>query len=304
MPHALSRYGVLLFPVLLATAVVATQPGQVRLMRANGTDLPYVEQGGGTPVVFVHGAVGDLRFWEPQRSAFSKQHRFVAYTLRFHGTRPWADDGKLYTADTHAADLEAFVAGIAGLKGGPAHLVGLSYGGLLAAMAAVKAPRQIRTLTLAEPALFSLLGERPDGLPVLERWSQASEPMIAALKANDNAGAIRLLAALVAGGGPDHFDTLPAPFRQILSDNARTLPLLFNAPPPAVTCDMLRGVKVPTLIVRGERTPEFFSKINEAVAACIAGSTSAVVPKASHASSFDNPAEFNRVVLGFLATKS
>jgi pimeloyl-ACP methyl ester carboxylesterase len=51
-----------------------------RVIRANNTDLSYVEQGKGTPVVFVHGAVSDLRFWDSQRAQFAKQYRFVAYT--------------------------------------------------------------------------------------------------------------------------------------------------------------------------------------------------------------------------------
>jgi len=42
-------------------------------------------------------------------------------------------------------------------------------------------------------------------------------------------------------------------------DNARTMPLLFAAPPPNVTCESLGGIKVPTLVVPGERTPQIFS---------------------------------------------
>jgi non-heme chloroperoxidase len=34
-------------------------------LRVNGVDLSYIEQGAGSPVVFVHGAWMDLRYWEP-----------------------------------------------------------------------------------------------------------------------------------------------------------------------------------------------------------------------------------------------
>jgi pimeloyl-ACP methyl ester carboxylesterase len=272
----------------------ATGP-QARHLRANGVDLLYTEQGKGTPVVFVHGALSDLRYWEMQRDAFAKQYRFVAYTLRYHGTGPWPDDGKQYSADLHAADLVAF---ISGLKAGPVHLVGLSYGGLLAAMAAVKEPQLIRTLTLAEPGLFSLLAEKPEGQRVLDQWSKALEPLAGMMKAGDTAGATRFLSGLVTG---EDFEKLPAGLRQILLDNARTLPVAFAAPAPSVTCQMLRAIRIPTLVVRGERTPHFFSRINDEVGQCIAGSKLVVVSKASHPMSYDNPGEFNRTVLNFLA---
>jgi pimeloyl-ACP methyl ester carboxylesterase len=290
--------GSVLALVVAAAALAAqTNPPQVRVMSANGTELAYFEDGKGTPVVFVHGAVGDLRFWEPQREAFSKGHRFVAYSLRYHGAVKWTDDGKQYSAATHAADLAAL---ITALKAGPVHLVGLSYGGLLAAMVATKEPQLLRTLTLAEPALFSLLAEFPDGKAALEQWSAGAAPMAATLKSGDAIGATKQLISLVTGESAENFDKLPAELRQILTDNARTLPLLFAAPQIPVSCDALRAVKVPTLLLRGERTPEFFAKTNEVAGRCIAGSRQGVVSGASHAMSYDNPSGFNHAVLGFI----
>lgn len=270
---------------------------QTRQLRANSADLSYVDQGTGTPVVFVHGAVGDLRFWEPQREAIAKRHRFIAYTYRYHGTAPWTDEGKQYSADTHAADLAAF---ISGLKAGPVHLVGLSYGGLLAAMVAIKEPNLIRSLTLAEPALFSVLVNLPEAKPVLDDWNKGAAPMIAAVKAGDSLGATRHLVALVNGESPEAFDKLPPELRQVLTDNARTLPLLFAGELGMVSCEALGGIKIPTLLIRGERTPQFFSKINEVAGRCIPGSRLVVIPSAAHTMSYQNPRAFNQVLLEFV----
>ena len=284
---------------VLGAAVIAQSgmPAEPRQIRANGVDLSYVEQGKGTPVVFVHGAVADLRFWEPQREAFSRRHRFIAYTYRYHGAAPWPDDGKQYSVETHAADLAAF---ISALKAGPVHLVGLSYGGVVAALVAANHPQLSRTLTLAEPGLFSLLAEVPEGKPVLDEWNKGAVPVMEAIKAGDNVRATRQLAALVTGRPPDQFDALPAQLRQVLLDNARTMPLLFSAPESAITCKMLRGIKAPTLVVTGELTPRIFSATNKEVGRCIGGSRQVVIPKASHPMSYENPAEFNRAVLGFI----
>jgi pimeloyl-ACP methyl ester carboxylesterase len=102
------------------------------------------------------------------------------------------------------------------------------------------------------------------------------------------------------GDSFDSFDKLAPGLREGLLDNARTLPLLFSAPQPTITCDMLRGIKVPTLVIRGELTPRFFTATNSAVSQCIAGSTAVTIAKASHAMSFDNPVEFNRAVMAFI----
>jgi pimeloyl-ACP methyl ester carboxylesterase len=69
-------------------------------LQANGIDLSYIEQGTGIPVVFVHGAWMDLRYWEPQRQAIAAGYRFVAYNLRYHGTT-WPDRGQHFSTTTH-----------------------------------------------------------------------------------------------------------------------------------------------------------------------------------------------------------
>jgi hypothetical protein len=102
--------------------------------------------------------------------------------------------------------------------------------------------------------------------------------------------------------GPGAFDTQPEAFRQMILDNARTVPLQLSAPPPpAISCATLGGVKVPTLVVGGEQTPRYVVLINEVVVQCIPGSRLVVIPKATHLMSRQNPAAFNGVLLHFLA---
>ena len=153
----------------VAAIAQTNTPPAPQLISANGTEISYVSQGSGAPVVFVHGAVVDLRYWEPQRAAFAKQYRFISYSQRYHGAGGWPDEGKQYSVETHAADLAGF---INALKLSPVHLVGLSYGGAVAALLATKEPQLLRTLTLAEPALFALLAETPEGKVALEEWTQ------------------------------------------------------------------------------------------------------------------------------------
>jgi pimeloyl-ACP methyl ester carboxylesterase len=47
----------------------------MRFLRVDGHEMAYVEEGAGAPVLFVHGALADLRFWAPQMGAFARRHR-------------------------------------------------------------------------------------------------------------------------------------------------------------------------------------------------------------------------------------
>lgn len=287
--------------VVAAAALLSAQqaaPPEPRQLRANGVDLAYVEQGKGAPVLFVHGALGDLRFWEPQRQTLAGRHRFIAYTYRYHGTAPWSDEGTNYNAATHAADLAAFVTG---LKAGPVHLVGLSYGGLLAAMIAAENSQLLRSLTLAEPALFSLLADKPEAKPTLDAFNKEVQEIAGLAQSGNRPAALTAFYTLVTGERVTGFDQLPEPVRQLFGDNGRTLPLLLGVPLPPLSCDALRAVKVPTLVIEGARTPAVFSQIDKAVLSCIAGSRLVTIPDASHPMSAQNPAAFNKALLAFLA---
>ncbi|HVD72724.1 MAG TPA: alpha/beta fold hydrolase, partial [Xanthobacteraceae bacterium] len=71
-----------------------------------------------------------------------------SYTQRYYGSTPWPDDGKNFNLATHAEDLAKL---IQSLNAGPAHLVGWSYGGAVATVAAPKNPSLVRSLIVYEP---------------------------------------------------------------------------------------------------------------------------------------------------------
>jgi pimeloyl-ACP methyl ester carboxylesterase len=267
-------------------------------LRVNSVDLSYIDDGVGTPVVFVHGAWMDLRYWEPQRERVAAHHRFVAYTLRYHGTAPWPDDGKNYSAATHAADLAGFVHQ---LNAGPVHLVGLSMGGRLAMMVALEHPDLLRSLTVLEPPLHDLLDELPEAQAARDDWRRGFEALRMKAQAGDAIGATRLFYELVNDQGPGALDVQPEPFRQMVLDNARTVPLALSARPPEFSRAILNDVKSPTLVVRGEQSPPSFAWINGLIAQGIPGSRLVVIPKAAHLMSYQNPAAFNEALLCFLA---
>jgi pimeloyl-ACP methyl ester carboxylesterase len=267
-------------------------------LRVNGVDLAYIDQGTGAPVVFVHGAWMDLRYWEPQRQAIATQYRFMAYSLRYHGTAPWPDAGQHYSYATHAADLAAV---IRQLDAGPVHLVGLSSGGSLVTMVALEYPDLVRSLTVLEPPIDELLADLPAAQPVRDEVGKAFAPIRTAAQAGEAIQAAKLFFEVANHQGTGTFETQPEAFRQMILDNARTVPLQLAAPrPPTLSCATLGRVKAPTLVVGGERSLRYHMLINEVIVQCIPGSRLVVIPQATHLMSHQNPTAFNEALLHFL----
>jgi pimeloyl-ACP methyl ester carboxylesterase len=264
--------------------------------------LPYAEQGFGEPIVFVHGALSDLRAWEAVGEEIGKTYRFIAYTQRYYGTAAWKDDGKEFSVVTHADDLAKFIAAI---NAGPVHLVGWSYGGVVATNAAVKDPSLVRSLTVYEPTLSSVLpAESEKGKAAREDLGKILGPAIAASKAGDAIQAARLMFEAVyqlpAGG----FDGAPQATQTMVLDQARTLPLLFAAPsPPAITCDVLKNFTRPTLVMWGEKTQPYFALVSKAVSKCVPRARSVVLQNVHHDGPRRDAAGFTAAILEFLSKR-
>jgi pimeloyl-ACP methyl ester carboxylesterase len=290
---------------LLLSLVVPTSATSAPLAKeieVNDVRLSYVEQGAGEPIVFVHGAFSDLRVWEPIREEIAKRYRFIAYTQRYHGVGAWKDDGKEYSVATDVDDLAKF---ITSLNAGPVHLVGRSGGGARAMIVALKNPALVRTLTLHEPALLSVLpADSAEGKAAREDRAKFSSAAIAANKAGDPVRTMRLFIEGVWQLEPGGFDRLPEATQRMLLDNARTAPLQFGAPPPpAITCDALRDFTRPTLVTQGEKTQPFFRLINESISKCVPGAQQVSFPNLVHNAPSADPVAFTAALFKFLATR-
>jgi pimeloyl-ACP methyl ester carboxylesterase len=270
--------------------------------KVNGVSLQYIEQGSGEPIVFVHGGVQDLRAWEPVREAVANRYRFIAYTQRYFGTKPWPDEGRNFSIATHADDLAKF---ITALNAGPVHLVGWSHGGAVAATAAVGDPSLVRSLILYEATIVSVLpAESPEGKIAREDLAKMAGPFVTAAKSGDFLTAAKLLVEGVYQLPPGGFDSLPEDWQTGLLDNARVVPLLLAAPPPpAITCDMLKDFARPTLVIRGEKALPFWALVSETIAKCVPGAQQVVLQNVNHDGPVRDPSAFTAAVLEFLSRR-
>ena len=287
---------------VLASASAVSAP-LTREIEVDGARLKYVEQGSGEPMVLVHGAFSDLRVWAPLFEELAQRYWVIAYTQRYFGTDPWPDDGKDFSVATHADDLAKL---ILSLNAGPVHVVARSYGGGVAMATALKNPALIRTLTLHEPALLSVLpADSPEGKIAREDRSNFVAAAIAANKAGDPVKTTRLFLEGVYQLQPGGFDRLPHATQTMFLDNARTAPLLFAAPPPpAITCEALQAFKRPTLVTHGGRTQPYYRLINEAIGKCVPEAEQVGFPGLVHNAPSADPAAFTDVLFKFLSKRT
>ncbi|HEX9833504.1 MAG TPA: alpha/beta hydrolase, partial [Mycobacterium sp.] len=97
------------------------------------------------------------------------------------------------------------------------------------------------------------------------------------------------------------FPELSERVQAMMLQNSRMLPLLFAAPPPPeITCDDLRRLRVPVTIALGAASRTFYSIAAKWAARCIPKAQLVVVPRARHMWPIQDPRGFSQLVLEFL----
>lgn len=260
------------------------------------TRLAYVDQGKGTPIVFVHGAGGDWRTWEPLRPYIAANHRFVSYSRRYHYPNDPAGAGAPYTVPSQADDLIAFVTA---LGAGPVHVVGGSYGARVVLEAAVKRPELFRTVSASEsfitpprdPRAGAAAKALADDLARIGPALQTGGP---------HAATIQLVKAVT--GDPEGWAKLTEPAQQRFTDNDTSWLPLAKAPTLSPTpCEALGTLPMPVMVMEGEQTVAGFRVTNDRLLECLPkGSARAVVPGAPHMWYPANPEAGAAQILAFV----
>jgi hypothetical protein len=152
-----------------------------KMAEVNGVRIAYVEQGSGEPIRSCAWSVFRPSRLGADQRGIAKRYRFIAYTQRYFGTGPWADDGKNFSVATDADDLLQF---ITALNVGPVHLVTRSRGGVVATAVALRNPSLVRSLVLHEPALISVVpAESEEGKTARDTRKTLVGSAVAAAKA-------------------------------------------------------------------------------------------------------------------------
>lgn len=254
--------------------------------------MNYMEAGEGSPLVLVHGTLGDQRHWAPQMAAFGARYHVYALSLAHCWPDAWVEGGD-FTIARHTADVAAFIRGI----GGRARLIGHSRGGHIAFRVASEHPELIEELVLAEPGGEldeTLGGAKPTGAQAA--GFAAAAALIAEGRIEDG---LRLNAEMT--GGPGSWDARPEAKKQAARDNARTLLGQIHENRLPFGLAAAKAITARTLLVNGGDTQPNFIRICEALEREMADARRFVVPKAGHSMMADRPEVFNRAVLEFFS---
>jgi pimeloyl-ACP methyl ester carboxylesterase len=166
-------------------------------------------------------------------------------------------------------DFEQQAEELAPLLGGGAHLVGHSYGGLIALLIAARRPEAVRSLALSEPPAFALARENPDVERLLGQLDQVRQTV-----QQPREFAARFLE--LVGSNATLPETLPPEAEQsIRATMAERSPLEAELP-----LDELAAAPFPKLVISGAHHPAFDAVCD--VLEQRLGAERAVLPGAGH----------------------
>lgn len=307
---ATSSLLLLLFFLVLSCSVpeeTATPAGSVTdtLMAVNGTRLYVHREGSGDPMVVVHGGpVLDHGYLVEPLRPLGSDYELIFYDQRLSGRSAGSVDSTSVTLANFVADLEQLRAKL-GL--GRIHLLGHSWGGLIAAKYALEHPTRLRSLVLVSPMP-----------PSATLWQEEEGAARAAITPGDTAGIGELRAsAAFEAGEPEAIERmLRLSFRSQFADPSQASSLRFHIEedyrerasqfryllPDLTTYDLtdpLRELRVPTLLVYGtaergaQRTADTLRALLPQVA--VEG-----VAGAGHFAFLERPMAFRRVARSFL----
>lgn len=226
-----------------------------------GARLFYKIMGEGTPIVVIHGGPTlDHRYLLPGLGRLARQHRLIFYDQRLSGRSD-------VRVDSSTVSFEGFVADIEGIRRHfgleRMHLLGHSWGGLLAQLYATKYPERLHALILLNPMA-----------PAYELWQQEEALLARRFTPRDS----QLRAAIMQSdafrhGRPQAYEQLMRlSFRHqlarpeladslqlVLPDDIRQRSLRFQPMASDLTGfdlrDDLGNVHCPVLVVYGDREP-------------------------------------------------
>jgi pimeloyl-ACP methyl ester carboxylesterase len=242
--------------------------------------------------LLVHGSWIDHRDWDPIVPALAHSYRVVTYDRRGHSRteRPPGPD----SVSDDVSDLAALTHHL-GL--GPAHILGNSFGAVIALRLAASQPRLFRSLLVHEPPLIGLLDKR-----AREQFKGAEIPPPAVIdlleKGQMEAGARLFYETVVRAG---RWDERPAEMRERWIFNASTF-LDEERDPDArrVELGALSHFRKPTLLTSGDQSPPMFHFMVEMLARVLPHAERRMIPGSGHGPHVTHPAQYADIVLSFI----
>lgn len=253
----------------------------------DGQLIAYRAAGSGPPLVLLHGGLVDSRAWLREVDAFSDEFQVVAWDAP--GCGQSSDPRPDVTIDDYADSVAALIEAL-GL--GPAHILGISFGGGLTLAVYKRHSRLVRSMILVS-AYAGWAGSLPT-----EEVEQRRQRAERNARRPIHEWVDEFLATLFDETTPRH---LVEETRSIMLDirPEGMLPML-NAFAEADLTDVLDKVTVPTLLLYGDKDQRSPRPVAESLSSSIPTSRLVFVDTAGHCVNVEAPEVFDNEVRSFL----
>jgi pimeloyl-ACP methyl ester carboxylesterase len=259
---------------------------KLRFVDVGGRLIAYREAGQGAALLLLHGFLCDSRCWRRQLAGLRDHLRTIAWDAPGAGSS-W-DPPETFTTMDYAHCLTGFLDAIDVTD---AHVVGLSWGGILAQEFYRIAPARVRTLVLAD-TYAGWLGSLTEPI-----WKERLETCL-----RDSTGPVdEVVTKLLPGMFTEN---VPVEVREELrAIMAEFHPIGFRvmsrSSASTDTRDLLPRIDVPTLVLWGDddrRSPIY---IAEQLRTAIPNAEFAIIANAGHVSNMEQSEPFNAHVRRF-----
>ncbi|GAB3765006.1 hypothetical protein GCM10028796_21270 [Ramlibacter monticola] len=256
---------------------------------------PFLQEAGQGPgVVCLHANASTSGQWRGLLERLSPRFRVLAPDSYGAGRGP-AWPGARHTLRSEVELMEPVFA----RAGTPHFLVGHSYGGAIAMLAAALHPGRVRAVAVYEPTLFALVdaqGGPPNGVDGIRQVAHAAG---AAAAAGDTATAARLFIDFWMGAGS--WDATPPGRKPAIAQSVANVGgwwrALANEPTPLAT---FAAIEAPVLYLCGGRSPRSARAVAQVLAPALPNARVVEFEPLGHMGPITHPALVNAEIEQFL----
>lgn len=248
-----------------------------------------------TKVMCLHSSGSSGRQWLALAESLGTGYEIDMPDLQGYGGNPvWPKGVSLSLAEEAERLMPLLLA-----SENPVHLVGHSYGGAVALRLALSVPHRVRSLSLYEPTLFSLLLNDPVHRVSTEEIMTVAGDLIACLERDETMRAAQRFVTYWGGG--ESWAQLSDKQRERLALRAHKAPADFHALFGAdITAGELRVLTMPVLCLYGNATRAPARHIAERLRATLPNCELLRLPRLGHMAPMTRPAIVNALISEFL----
>ena len=251
----------------------------------------------GPTIVLIHGSWVDHNNWGELVPYLEDSFLVLSYDRRGHSQseRP-TKQGRMEDDIIDLVELLAY------LDLAPAHLLGNSYGAMIALRTAVEYPDLCLSVSAHEPP-FLHLNKAAMSNDFVSKMEQLQREVVEKLMAGEMETSIsRFVNAVVH---PNAWDEMPEDFQQFLVSQVPTFIDDVNDPNPwTVDLEKLAKFPKPILLTQGENSANFYEVILNEIQGAVPQAKRMVIHGADHGPQNSHPQEYAEILKSFISQKT